>query len=356
MIWHWGAPQRFWWIAALIFLMLIALRVVRRRQRKLAQALGPKGTPYLIANLSSSKKWFKFFLEILALGFLVVAWARPQILSGETKVHHLGTEVVLLLDVSNSMLAEDMPPSRLEYLKIEMAKLIDRLGGHRVGLIAFAGSALVLSPLTHDLAAVRMYIESLSPSAVMNQGTDFRRALEEAFGLFTRGGLDSAQPGDQVTRVLVIASDGEDMEAGALLSIQKAKELNLAVFTLAIGTEEGAPIPVANAQGMGQSFKKDSGGKVVQTKVNPKFLRDLAGAAGGTALVASFAGGEANEIADAIGQLKQTALESEIATAREERFQVPLLLATILAIICFGLGFRRKAPRLWRGRFELGAS
>src|SRR5262249_28233904 len=153
--------------------------------------------------------------QCLALFFFVVALARPQSGEGKTKAKSEGLEIVLAVDVSNSMMSEDVRPSRLALAQKELARFLDTLGGDKIGLVAFAGSAILLSPLTNDKSALKMYLESLSPNSVSTQGTDFKKALSEAANALKRGGTDADEV-PNVTRVIVVVSDGEDNEKGGL--------------------------------------------------------------------------------------------------------------------------------------------
>ena len=182
-----GNPQAFsllWLLPVLAFIFIFAQRRARGR---IQSAIGAKLTPFLMASYSPMRRRVKLGVRFVALIFFILALARPQTNKGMTAVKSEGVELIIALDVSTSMLAEDIKPSRLEYAKSELNKLLDLLGGDKVGMVAFAGSAVLLSPLTTDKSALKMYIEQASTQSVQTQGTDFRKALMEAHLAFEHG-------------------------------------------------------------------------------------------------------------------------------------------------------------------------
>ena len=230
-------------------LLWIAAAVIERRARlRLAKAFGPNVAALASGNSDRRRRWKRAF-ALAALAFAVVALARPQIGKSAQKIKSEGVEMVFAVDVSTSMLAEDVKPSRLERAKSELSRLLDLLGGDKVGIVAFAGSATLVSPLTNDKSALKMFLESLSPQSVETQGTEFRKALREARAAFDRGGIDPEE-GGRVTRVVLLASDGEDQEPGALEEARKLADDGVRVFAMAFGTERGAPIPLRGRAGI----------------------------------------------------------------------------------------------------------
>lgn len=334
------------------FVLFVAGRVAAK---KMAGSFGEKLTPLLTSSVSRRRRFWKNLLQSLVVALLVVALARPQAGQSTQEIKSAGVELMLLVDVSESMMAEDLKPNRLEQAKIELGRLVDKLPGHKIGVIAFAGTAALLSPLTTDPAALRMYLDSLSTFSVSNQGTNFGRAIDEAMAAFHRGG-EAGDPTTRVTRVILIASDGEDHEPGALESAEKLTKDGVRVFTIAYGTEAGGTIPQRDSLGFLKGYKKDREGKDIVTKVSGEALRKLSAAGKGAFYFSSFGGSHIDELAEDINKLEKTEFDSQMATQYDEKFQIFLALAFVIAILELIMGERRPPGRLWRGRFEVSAS
>lgn len=326
----------------------------RRQRHKLAKVIDTRLLGLLTQSVSLSKRKIKLLLEIAALAFFILALARPQ--SGQTreKVKAEGIELMFLVDVSQSMLAEDVKPSRLDLVKRELVRLVDSSSGDKIGLIAFAGSAIVLSPLTTDHNALKMYIESLSPQTVTTQGTEFRRALDEAEQAFVRGGVESSE-GSTVTKAIILVSDGEDQEPGAEAAARKLVDKGIRIFSLGVGTEKGGPIPLRDDHGALEGYLKDAGGQVVVTQTKGTVLKTLAEQGRGSFRQILFGGTAIPELKSELSRLQKSEFDSAEMVSYNERFQ-PLLLAGILiALLEVLLGDRKSKKLGWKGRFEVGA-
>lgn len=343
------ALQLLWLLPVLWFLSWF---LIRQSAKKLNQNLGSKIASVLAASLSTKKRKFKAFLEIAALLFFIVALARPQSGQSQQEVKSEGVEVMLLVDVSQSMMAEDVRPSRLDLAKKELIRFLDFAGGDRVGLIAFAGSAALLSPVTTDKSALKMFIESLTTESVSTQGTEFRKALEQANSAFSRGGIEAGEE-SVVTRVILIASDGEDNEQGALEIAEELADRNVRIFTLAFGTEKGAPIPLRDPRGNLMGYKKDSKNQVVMTSTKGTVLKNLAQVGKGSFHHVTFGGDAIRRVKDEIRGLEQSLFESSQVTNYDESYQSFLFLGLFLALVELLLGERRSQGRVWKGRFEV---
>lgn len=341
------------WLLPIIWLAGVAFE--KRARARLNRALGDKLAPFLTSSVARGKRRLKFFLRLTALAFFILALARPQLGQSMQEVKSQGVELMVAFDVSTSMLAEDVKPSRLEHAKSEISRLLDMLSGDKVGLIAFAGSSVLLSPLTNDKSALKMFIDSLSPYSVESQGTDIRRALNEAAAAFERGGVESDESA-RVTRVILVISDGEDHEEGAIQEARKLAGDGTRIFSLAFGTEQGAPIPIRDERGFLRSYKRDKDGQNVLSKVNGKFLRELATVGQGSFHFATFGGQEARQIKDDLDKLEKAEFASSMATNYDEKYQIPLAIGFVLALLELFLGERRAQGRIWRGRFEVTPS
>lgn len=349
---------RFENIAAFNYLWVIPVLILlgyffdRRAKKRMESAIGSRLYPFLASSVSAKKRSLKTTLQVLSVLFFVIALARPQMGESQQEVKSEGVEIILAVDVSESMMAEDVKPSRLTQAKAELSRLIDLMPGNKVGVVAFAGSAVLLSPLTNDPGAIKMYLESLQPNSVSSQGTNFTEALKISKEAFERGGVTTDDT-VKVTRVILIASDGEDHEPGALDEAKKMAGEGVRIFSLAYGTEKGGAIPVRDGMGFLKGYKKDRQGQTILTTVKGDALRALAEAGKGSFYFATFGGEQTKLLVEDITKLEKTQFDSTVATQYEERFQVVLLIGIIIALIELFLGERRRGFRFWKGRFEV---
>ncbi|MEZ0393247.1 MAG: VWA domain-containing protein [Pseudobdellovibrionaceae bacterium] len=344
-------PQAFFYFWLIPILIVFAVAFSKRAQSKLKRALGSRVAPFLTASVSKVRRRWKLSLQCVVLFFFILALARPQMGESKQEVRSEGVEIMFVVDVSNSMLAEDVKPNRLEQAKVELSKLIDQMPGNKIGIIAFAGSATLLSPLTTDPTSLKLYLESLSPLAVSTQGTEFHSALSEAGAAFQRGGAETDDT-VKVTRVILLASDGEDHGPQALEEAEKLAQKGIRIFTLVYGTEKGGAIPERDGMGFLRGYKKDNQGQTVLSTVKGDALRALAEKGKGVSYHASFGGDHMQKILADLNQLEKTQFESEIATQFDERFQIFVFFGILFAMIELLLGDRRPGSRLWSGRFE----
>ncbi|MEK6772804.1 MAG: VWA domain-containing protein [Bdellovibrionota bacterium] len=349
------SPESFRLIILVPILLLISWLYGKWKQKKIRQSLGTRLTPFLTQSVSIQKRRWKLFLQSLCLLMMLLAWARPQMGQSQEKIKSEGIEVIFLVDVSDSMMAEDVKPNRLAQVKVELSRLIDLSPGNKIGIIAFAGSAALLCPLTNDPGAVKMYIESLSTSSVSSQGTNFEEALRLAKESFEHGGVSTDET-SKATRVIVVASDGEDQEEGALEAAQKLSQSGIKIFTVAYGTEKGGAIPVRDGMGYLRGYKKDHQGQTVLSTVRGEFLQKLAQSGKGSFYFAVFGGSHVTQLNDDFDKLDKTLFDSQIATQYEEKFQIVLLFCFLFGIFEIILGDRKTNFRLWRGRFEVAKS
>jgi Ca-activated chloride channel homolog len=344
--------------AALQLLWLIPLMVLlvwwtAKRTKELVSAqIAPQIARFLLRSVSTRKRRWKLILQCVALFFFVIALARPQSGESKQKAKSEGLEIMLAVDVSNSMLAEDARPSRLELARRELSRFVDSLSGDKVGLVAFAGSAVTLSPMTSDKSAMKMYLDSLSTSAVTTQGTDFKRALNECYTALQRGGIDG-DDNKSVTKVIIIASDGEDNEKGAMDQAQKIADEGIRIFTLGFGTEAGGQIPVRDQNGNLIGYKKDKSGQTVVTKSTGESLKALADAGKGIYQQVTFGGDAVKILKDNIDKLQRTQLDTMEVNHYNEHYQAFLFLGILLALLELFLGERKSDGRIWKGRFEV---
>ena len=251
-------------IPAIFVLFLLVLWWKKRTQKQFTNA-------NLIQKLSPEKSTFKSVLKIsmicLGLAFLIVSLANPKMGTKLETIKRQGVDIVFALDVSKSMLAEDIAPSRLEKAKQIITKIIDKLGSDRVGIIIYAGNSYPLLPITTDHAAAKMFLQNANPDMVSSQGTAINEAIERAITYFDNE--------EQTNRFLFIVSDGEDHEENTITLAKEAKKEGIKIYTVGVGTIEGGPIPMRNIGG-GISYKKDNKGEVVITKMKEDVLKEIA--------------------------------------------------------------------------------
>lgn len=325
---------------------------VARWKRITERTFGARVVPYLVQNYSVAKASWKMAFFCLALGLMVIALARPQSAKGQSEVKSEGVELMVLVDVSRSMLAEDVRPSRLAHAKKEVMNLLDSLSGDKVGLIAFAGSSVLLSPLTADKSALKMFVEGLSPDSVETQGTEIGRALNEAKEAFLRGGVEAGEA-SRVTKVVILISDGEDHEKGAEATAKELAEQGIRVFTMAFGTEAGSKVAIRDPSGQLRDYLKDKSGQPVVSKVNGEFLRTLSQIGQGSFYHVTFGGDQMKSLKEDIDLLEKSEFDTMTATSFQEHFQIFLGLALAFALLELALGNRKKISTVWKGRFPV---
>jgi len=266
----------------------------------------------------------KFLLILLAVTFIIIGIADPQIGSKLENIKREGIDLYLVLDVSTSMLAEDIKPNRLERSKLAISTLIDKLQGDRVGIIIFAGNAYKQLPLTTDYSAAKLFLSAVDTKIVPTQGTAIGEAIELATLSF--GETDH-------NKAIIVITDGENHEDDAIEAATMANELGINVFTIGMGLPEGAPIPLYNKYGVQTGFKKDKKNTTVVTKLNEDMLRQIAAAGGGAYARANNASSGLKRIFDDINAIDKKEIETRQFTDYEDRFQIFMGLAIFLLIV-----------------------
>ena len=296
------------------------------RRRRLARFGDPTTVATLMPDASTGRIKLKFILFCTSVVLLILAAARPQFGAKLREEKSEGIEMMLAVDISNSMLAEDFEPNRLERTKYAINKLFDGLKD-RVGVIVFAGDATVQLPITSDYRMAKAFAKRISPSMASVQGTSIGKALSLAEMSFSSGSGDS--------RVIILITDGEDHEGNVMAAAERAAEQGIKIFTIGIGTPEGAPIEI------GGEFIKDEKGDMVVSKLDEKMLQEIAQTTGGAYIRASKQSIGLEEIVRAINGME----ESELAAVRfeeyNEQFQYLVALAFLLLLVEFYLLDRR---------------
>jgi Ca-activated chloride channel family protein len=295
-------------------------------------------------TVSRKRQAWKAALQTLAVLGLVLALARPQFGTKLRTVKREGLDVVIALDVSLSMLAEDIKPNRLEKAKHEIGTFIDQLQGDRIGLVAFAGRAFVQCPLTLDYGAAKMILDSMTPDLIPVPGTAVAEAIRKAAEAFVGQ--------ERKHKVLILITDGEDHGGDPLEAAKAASREGVVVYTVGIGSVQGVPIPVVDERGDPSGFKKDRSGSVVTTKLDEITLEKIALETGGKYHRGTPGESELDKIHEDLSQMEKKNLASKEFAQYEERFQGVLLVTFVLLALESALPERRRMKKTWKGRFE----
>ena len=298
----------------------------------------------LSASVSPRGRAAKAGLLLVAVAFLVLALARPQFGTRIETVRSQGQDVVVALDVSLSMLAEDVAPNRLDRARLEIMRILRRLDGDRIGLVAFAGSAFVQAPLTVDYGAAAMFLNAMDPGLISLQGTNLGEALTVALDAFEEGTPDH--------RVLVIVTDGEDHEGEIEGALERAAEEDVRIHTVGIGSLEGVPIPEIDDRGVRTGFKRDEEGNVVTTRLDRATLERVAERTGGRYFGAAATGTNLDPLIEEITGGDGRELEAREVTRFDEQFQIFLGAGLLLLLVEAIVPDRRRKRETWAGRFS----
>ena len=301
-------------------LFVIRLLNIRQRRKKLRKFGDPSLLKELMPDVSVFRSEVKFWLAMGALALLIVMLARPQM---GTKISHEkrnGIETIITLDISNSMLAEDVVPSRLDKSKMLVENMVDHFTNDKIGLIVFAGDAFVQLPITSDYVSAKMFMQSIDPSLIATQGTDIAQAITMAMNSFTQD--------DKVGRAIIVITDGEDHEGGSLEAAQAAKKKGMRVFVLGVGDTKGAPIPSGDG-----GYMTDNAGQTVMSALNEDMCRQIAQAGGGAYIHVDNTNVAQNKLNDELTKLQKGDITSTIYSEYDEQFQAFGILALLMLII-----------------------
>ena len=305
----------------LLLLPLLAILYVYsnyRRKRNIRKYGDPQLLAHLMPGVSIYRRHVKFWLTLFALGVMAFLLARPQFGSKLETVKRKGVEVVIALDISNSMLAQDVAPNRLEKAKALISRLVDEFENDKVGLIVFAGDAFTQLPITSDYVSAKMFLNSIDPSLISIQGTAIGKALDVAMRSFT--------PQEGVGRAIVVITDGENHEAGALEAAQEAAKKGIRVFMLGIGSPDGAPIPVEGSN----NYRKDKDGNVIVTRLNEQMCQEIAQAGNGMYIRVDNSNSAQRALNSEVNKMSKADVESKVYSEYNEQFQVVAWIALIL--------------------------
>jgi len=298
----------------------------RKQRRKALAMFGQKDIlSVLMPNVSASRPVIKFIILLLALGSIILGIARPQFGSKLKTEKRKGIELIIALDVSNSMLAEDISPSRLERAKRAISQLVDKLSNDKIGLIVFAGDAYTQLPITADYVSAKLFLNSVSPEMVPTQGTAIGAAIDL--------GVKSFSPQFLGSKAMIIITDGENHEDDPIGAATEAAKKGIVVYTLGMGLPEGGPIPVIrNGQ---KGYRKDRQGNTIVTKLNEQMLRKIAEAGKGAYIRANNDQVGLNNLFNEVNKMEKTELETQIYADYDDKFQYFIGLGIFLILLDF---------------------
>lgn len=308
----------------LILLPLLALFFFYsnyQRKKRISKYGDPELMKELMPDVSRYRPSIKFWIVWVAIGLSVVMLARPQFGTKMEKVKRSGIETMIALDISNSMLAQDVVPSRLEKAKSLVSRLVDGFTDDKVGFIVFAGDAFTQLPITSDYISAKMFLESITPSLISSQGTNIGAAIRLAMKSFT--------PQEKVSRAIIIITDGENHEGGAVEAAKEAASKGVKVFVLGIGSPNGSPIPVEGSN----DYRKDSQGNVIITRLNEQMCREIAQAGNGAYIRVDNSSSAQTLLQKEIDKLSKTDLESAVYSNYNEQFPALAWMVLLLLVV-----------------------
>ena len=317
--------EMLWWLITIPVFVIAYIIITKRKQRQLMEFGDPELMAQLMPDASKSRPIVKFTLLMVALVLLIVAAARPQYGQQEKTVKRQGIEVMVALDISNSMLAEDVAPNRLDRAKQMLSKMIDNMTDDKVGLVVFAGEAFTQLPITCDYVSAKMFLNTISPKLIPTQGTAIGAALQTAIRSF---GSQESDAG----RAIILITDGENHEDDATAVAKQAQELGIQVFVIGIGKPEGSPIPVPGTN----DYIKDRSGQVVVSRLNEEMCQEIAQAGKGAYVRCDNTNTAMRALQQELDRIATTDLETTVYADYNEQYQSFLLIALLLLVIdCF---------------------
>lgn len=330
--------SEFLYALVLVPVFIVLFLFVRRWKRKALAILGERSViSRIIPDVSFKRPTLKFILFIIGYGLLIIGVADPQIGTTTDDTKHKGADIMILLDVSNSMLSQDFAPNRLENAKMAIAQLIDHLKDDRIGIVVFAGEAYVQLPMTNDYSAAKLFLGTINTNMVPVQGTAIGAAIDM--------GVKSFDFKDGAGKAMILLTDGENHEDNAVTAAAAAHERGVAIHVIGFGSSQGSPIPIYDEKGKETGFKSDSAGHTVVSKLDENMCREIALAGGGTYFHASSANSGLGYAMNQISKMQQKVFDTKTFKDFEDRFQFFLVLTLVLLAAEFFIS-NRKNERL----------
>ncbi|MBR5804285.1 MAG: VWA domain-containing protein [Bacteroidaceae bacterium] len=317
-----GDPTCLYLLAILPVLLAFYIYSNYRRTQRIKKYGDPELLKQLMPEVSNARMAWKFWLSFFAIALIIFVLARPQFGAKMETVKRSGIETVIALDISNSMLAEDVQPNRLDKSKKLVSKLVDSFTNDKVGLIVFAGQAFTQLPITSDYISAKMFLDAINPSLIASQGTDIGGAINLAMKSFT--------PKEGVGRAIIIITDGENHEGGAEDAARAAAEKGMLVYVLGVGSPEGSPIPSGTRA---NDFRKDKDGNVIVTRLNDQMCQSIAQAGKGMYIRVDNSNSAQRLLQSEMDKLAKADVETTVFTEFDEQFMVVAWIALIVLVI-----------------------
>ena len=341
------------WLLLLIPIMVVVFILHQRRQRRQMEQFAQRAMlSRLQPDLSRRRPPIKFALIASALALLIVAWANPQMGTTIAEAEQRGIDMAVCIDVSNSMMAQDMKPSRMARSKQVVQSLMNQLGGDRISLVVFAGKAFIEMPLTNDYSATKMFLDDISTDLISEQGTAIGDAIAKGMatlGYGIEGDADQPEWEPNKSRAIVIVSDGENHEDDAIQAAKEAADQGIMVCTIGIGTPSGSQIPIVDRRGKVIDWRKDAEGNVVTTHLNEEMLQDIARAGNGTYVHAGNGNAAVEDIVKQLAKLEGQKFGASQYNSYKSQYQYPMMLALLLLLVEVFL-YERRNPRFSIGK------
>ena len=310
------------WLLVLIPILALIRFISYRNQKKRLRKFGePALLKGLMPDVSRFRPSVKFWILQGALALLVLMLARPQMGTKISQEKRVGIETIICMDISNSMLAEDIVPSRLDRSKMMIENLVDHFSNDKIGLIVFAGDAFVQLPITSDYVSAKMFLSSIDPSMIATQGTDIGRAIDMATHSFT--------PEEGIGRAIIVITDGENHEGGAVEAASAAKDAGMRVYVLGVGSSKGSPIPIPGTD----DYMKDNTGNTVMSALNEQMCKELAQAGGGAYIHVENNSAAQDQLDNELDKLSKKETTATLYSEFDEQFQAFGLLALLLLVL-----------------------
>lgn len=301
-------------------LVLVRFIVWQKRKRNLRKFGDPSLLKEMMPDVSKYRPTIKFCLLLSVITILIFMIARPQVGSKISHEKREGIEVLIALDISNSMLAQDVIPSRLEKSKLLIEDLVDHFTNDKVGLVVFAGDAFVQLPITNDYVSAKMFLQNINPSLITTQGTDLARAISLSQSCFTQR--------EHIGRAIIVITDGEDHEGGALEAAREAYKKGINVFILGVGTSKGAPIPDGNG-----GYLKDNNGQIVLSALNEQMCQQVAKAGNGVYIHVDNTSDAQEKLNKELSKLQSGISDTVVYSEYNEQFQIFGIILLLLLIV-----------------------
>lgn len=313
-------PIYLWMLLIIPILVLVRFIVWQKRKRNLRKFGDPSLLKEMMPDVSKYRPTIKFCLLLSAITILIFMIARPQVGSKISHEKREGIEVLIALDISNSMLAQDVIPSRLEKSKLLIEDLVDHFTNDKVGLVVFAGDAFVQLPITNDYVSAKMFLQNINPSLITTQGTDLARAISLSQSCFTQR--------EHIGRAIIVITDGEDHEGGALEAAREAYKKGVNVFILGVGTSKGAPIPDGNG-----GYLKDNSGQTVLSALNEHMCQQVAKAGNGVYIHVDNTSDVQERLNKELSKLQSGISDTVVYSEYNEQFQIFGIILLLLLIV-----------------------